>query len=245
MIDKLLSAKVDDAIRLSQKGPKFIGFLDCGESAEIKEYLSNRDFGSIGYFGGYPDAERVVMGIFPDYLEPEESLFPISSLTITYKRDYELKHKDFLGTFMAQGIARSTIGDILIEPGRCVIFVKEELADYFLSSLTKIGGVGISVSYTEGDTLPPAHTYQEISGIISSPRLDCIVSMLTNLSRDKTAKLINTGLVACNYKETDNVSMAVKEGSVISIRSYGKYIIDTIGPNTKKGRLIIKCRKYK
>ena len=245
MIDKLLSAKVDDGIRLSPKGPKFIGFLDCGESAEVREYLSNQDSSHIMYFGGYDNAERVFIGIFPDYLEPEESYFPISSLTLTYKKEYELGHRDFLGTFMAQGISRSTIGDILIEPGRCVIFVKEELAEYFLSSVVKIGGVGISVSYTGDSVLPAAHTYEDIGGVISSSRLDCIVSMITKLSREKTARLINTGLVTCNYKETDNVSMTVKEGSILSIRAYGKFIIDTIGPMTKKGRLIIKCRKYK
>ena len=92
--------------------------------------------------------------------------------------------------------------------------------------------------------LPAAHSFQPVGGVIASERLDCLVALLAGSGREKAAQMISGGYVSVNHRETDSVSAKVNEGDVISIRRYGRFIVDSLGPYTKKGRLSIKCRKY-
>ena len=240
----LFEAKIADCVRLGEKRPSFLGFLELAERAEAERYLRHIHAGNYMFFGGWEDAERVMLGVFPDYLEPDGSLFPLTALTAGFRKQDSLTHRDFLGSFMAQGVVRASLGDILIEEGRAVLFVKAELAPHFLSQIEKIGRVGVHI--TEGFTtpLPAAHSFQPIGGVIASERLDCLVALLAGSGREKAAQMISGGYVSVNHRETDSVSAKVNEGDVISIRRYGRFIVDSLGPYTKKGRLSIKCRKY-
>ena len=82
------------------------------------------------------------MGVFPDYMEPLDEEFPVTGLTVKFRRQDALSHRDFMGSFLAQGVVRASLGDILAEEGRAVLFVKTELAPHFLSQIDKIGRVG-------------------------------------------------------------------------------------------------------
>ena len=246
MLDKLLTAKVEDAFRLCRSGPRFIGFLDPAESSELMDYLRNcRMDASVHWFGGYDGAERLVAGFFPDYLEPEEELFPVAAITITYNERFSLSHRDFLGALMSLGVERRLLGDILVEQGRAVIFVKSELQEYFLHGIDKIGQVGVKLAAGKEEPLPSAHVFEPHSGVVASERLDCIVSELTGLSREKSSMFIRSGNVFVNHREKTAVSDKLSEGDVISVRSKGKFVLDQIGPVTKKGRLSIRYRKYR
>ena len=68
--------------------------------------------------------------------------------------------------------------------------------------------------------------------------------VLTEAGREKAAQMVHAGLVSVNHREADSVSHRVNEGDIISIRRYGRFIVDMLGPVTKKGRLSVKCRKY-
>ena len=48
-----------------------------------------------------------------------------------------------------------------------------------------------------------------------------------------------------NYEVEKSLSAVLQEGDKVSIQGYGKFIIDKIGPETKKGRLKLAARKYK
>ena len=79
---------------------------------------------------------------------------------------------------------------------------------------------------------------------MASPRLDCVVAAVAGLSRDKAASAIASGLVTLNYREELSSSRLLEEGAKLSIRGKGKFVIDRLGPKTKKGRLCIGGRKY-
>ena len=164
-----------------------------------------------------------MLGVFPDYLEADASLFPLLGLTVRFRKQDTLSHRDFLGSFMAQGVVRASVGDILVEAGRAVLFVKTELAPHFLSQIEKIGRVGVQVSEGFETPLPAAHKFT---------------------SREKAAQMIAGGFVSVNHRETLSASARVASGDVISIRRCGRFIVDALGPKTKKGRLSIQCRKY-
>ena len=241
---ELFEARISDCVRLGEKRPSFLGFLDLSERAEAERYLRHIHAVNWMFFGGWSEAERVILGVFPDYLEPDEMLFPLTGLTLRYRKQDILTHRDFLGSFMAQGVIRASIGDILIEEGRAVLFVKTELASHFASQISKIGKVGVQITEGVIEPLPVAHSFQPIGGVIASERLDCFVAFLSSSGREKAAQMISGGYVSVNHRETTSVSEKVNEGDVISIRRHGRFIVDALGPRTKKGRLSIKCRKY-
>ena len=68
--------------------------------------------------------------------------------------------------------------------------------------------------------------------------------MLAGTGRERAAQMISGGFVSINHRETLSTAARVHDGDVISIRRCGRFIIDALGPKTKKGRLSIRCRKY-
>ncbi len=237
-------ARLEDHIKLGRKRPCFLGFLDEAQGAFCQEYLSRRKEIAFQFWGGHEDAERVMVGFFPDYLDPSAELFPITPFALTYREEDKLTHRDFLGSFMALGVERSVIGDILVGKGECVTFLKEEIGEYFLQNIRKIGRVGVKASLTWEGPLPGAREFSEMSGVVASERLDCLTAFACRTSREKAAGLIAAGLVSVNHRETLSVSQRLKEGDLLSIRRQGRFMIDQLGPLTSKGRLVVKCRKY-
>ena len=240
----LLEARLRDHIRLSQRRPSFLGFLDESQCAACEDLLRRERGVQWLLWGGWPEGERKLLGLFPDYLEPEESLFPITPVTFTYRAGDKLTHRDFLGSFMALGVERDVIGDILVGEGRCVAFFRQEMAPYFLDNIRKIGRVGVKAEEGAKEPLPVRREFKELSGVVASQRLDCLVAFLCKTSREKAAGLITAGLVFLNHREALSVSQRVKEGDLLSVRKQGRFIIDELGPLTSKGRLVVKCRKF-
>ncbi len=243
MADELFDARIRDCLRLGEKRPAFMGFLDLAERARAEDLLRAQPVPNCRFFGGFPEAERTVFGVFPEYLDADEEPFPVSALTVTFRKQDILRHGDFLGAFLAAGVVRASIGDILTEEGRAVLFARTEILDALLP-IQKVGRVGVKVESGFSDPLPPAHRFQSLGGVIASPRLDCFVSFFASVSREKASSMVAAGLVSVNHRETFSGSRPLSEGDVVSIRHVGRFIVDTFGHKTKKGRLSIECRKF-
>lgn len=240
---ELLLAKLRDSVRTAGRRPCYLGFLDESEAAFCRDFLKREPCGYL-LWGGYQGAERVMAGFFPDYMEPSAEDFPIAALTFSCRPGDKLGHRDFLGAFMSLGIERSVLGDILVEEGRAVTFVRREMERYFLDNLQKIGRVGVKIAAGYQEPLPAVREYKDISGVIASNRLDCIAALLCRTSREKAARLIASGAVMVNHQEALGVDRRLEEQDIVSIRGHGKFILDSFGPLTGKGRLNVKCRKY-
>lgn len=196
-------------------------------------------------WGGYEEAQRKVAGVFPEYLDPSPDQFPIAPLTFFYRQEDSLTHRDFLGAFMGLGLERSVVGDILLEQGRCVAFVKLEMADYFLQNIRKVGKAGVRGEAGLLGGLPVGFGFLDVSGVVASERLDCLVAFLCRISREKAAAMVGGGLVAVNHRESLSGALRIKEGDLLSVRGKGRFLVDRLGPHTGKGRLSVQCRKYK
>ncbi len=240
----LLLRKMEDCFRSARGRPAFLGFLDEGSRAFLSQALSRRHDAPFAFWGGFPEAERAMLGVFPDYMEPEYGAFPIGAVTFSFRPSDKPGHRDFLGAMLGLGVERSVVGDILIGEGRCVAFVKAELAPYFAENLPKIGRVGVKARLGAEEPLPAGHTFKEIKGVAASSRLDCLTALAARTSREKAASMVALGQVQVNHQEVCSPSARVAEGDVLSIRGHGKYIIDRLGPVTQKGRLSVQCRKY-
>ena len=69
---------------------------------------------------------------------------------------------------MALGIKRETVGDILTEQGRTVVFVTHEILEYIKSQITKIGRTGVTVAEGYTDPLPMGDKLAEFSNTAAS-----------------------------------------------------------------------------
>ena len=242
--DKLFRSQIDDAIGLCEKRqkPYFFSFLTERQQAVARQYMDSIHFPNYRFYGGYDDCERAVLGLW-FYDEIEE--YPVSALEITFRKADKLTHRDFLGALMSLGIERETIGDILVEDGRCIVFVKSEIKDYILSQLFKIGNAGVKIHEAEPDKLPQGRGFEELNLTVSSLRLDNVVAAVSGLSRDKTKQCILSGNVTLNFLPCENVSKSVSEGDSLSIRGKGKYKISGVLGETKKHRIRIKAIHFR
>ena len=73
--DALLRARIDDACQLCEwrSCPRFVGFLDEHRQAVARAVLREKGVQNTCFFGGYEGAERVFLGVFPSFLEPQTS----------------------------------------------------------------------------------------------------------------------------------------------------------------------------
>lgn len=243
--DRLFCSKLDDAVELclTRQRPYFFSFLSERKQALAENYLKSVHFDNFDFFGGYENSERKVLGLF--FGDPCDDEFPVSPIVFKFRDCDKLSHRDFLGALMSLGIERETVGDILVEDGRCVVFVKSELKDFITSQIFKIGNVGIRFDEFKPSDLPKGRGEEEFFFTVSSMRLDNIVAAITGLSREKTKALIMSGCVSVNYVPTQNVSQTIKNDTCLTIRGRGKFVLNSILGKTKKGRIRISVFHYR
>lgn len=96
--------------------------------------------------GGYDDAERSVLSIFPYYQQVESSDVEISFLQIDGNFKFSsVSHRDYLGAILGLGIKREKIGDILVHEDYCQLIVESEISDYIIYNLDKVGNNRVSL----------------------------------------------------------------------------------------------------
>lgn len=239
--DKLLLSKAEDVIYLSEKRntPCFLGFLTSHEKQVIIDNIHGID--ETCFYGGYENAERTIFGANAESTDD----FPIVPVEFTYRECDILSHRDFLGAMMSLGITRESIGDILVNKGRAVAFVKHDIADFVLSQIDKVGSKGVKVSKFLGDDLPLSENFEMLEFSVASLRLDVIISAVCSLSRDKSTKLITAENVSVNHYIQTNVSKTLQEGDCFTIRKYGKFVFTEILGYTKKGRIRISVKHFR
>lgn len=202
-----------------------------------QKYLESVCFENYAFYGGFENSERKMLGLFYD--TPDNSKFPISPVVFKFNKFDALTHRDFLGALMSLGIERETVGDILVEDGRCVVFVKSDLEFFVKSQITKIGRAGVKISDFSPDDLPKGRGKEEIYYTVSSLRLDNIIAAVTGLSREKTKNLILAGNVCADHSVVQNISMVLAENTVFTVKGKGKFILNSVLGETRKGRIRI------
>ncbi len=241
----LLKAKIDDAIFLSKKRNNsiFTNFYTLEEQAFINNYLKKTavDF---DFLGGFEEAQRKILAVYSRDDLKHDKLASLVALEFIYKNEYNLSHRDFLGSIMAKGVKREFVGDILVSPGRTVLFIKSEIENYIKTQVEKIGNVGVIIKNSNLENLPCAYKLEDKIITVSSLRLDNIVSNAVNESREKSAKLINSSLVSVNHSIKENISYNVRDNDVISIKGKGKFIVSEVTGFTKKGRIKVLIKFY-
>ncbi len=233
---------------LSSYSPCFTSFLDGRTLRLATEYIrfSKADVLCVCY-GGFEIAERKQVGLFPRDIYgydgcDEKTLyeqFEISPLKISGSGFSKFSHRDVLGAVLALGIKRETLGDIFVTDDETAAYIvlTNIAACYVSQSLESVGRDKVKISSIAMSDLPEIQKrYSAISGTVASERLDCIICLALNISREKAKQLINSGLVSVNHFEETRTDYALSEGDVISVRGSGRFILHEFGTLTRKGR---------
>ena len=135
--------------------------------------------------------------------------------------------------------------NIVLYNNNFYIFVMDELSVYIKNNLRIIGKSEISLEEVNLNTLRDyQRKYEEHEIIISSIRIDNVVSSIINSSRGKALEKIKNKEIIVNYEVVNKNSYILKENDVFSIRKYGKYKFIGIIKSTKKDNYIVKYLKY-
>lgn len=204
-------------------------------------------------YGGYPDAERTMLCFLPEpgFPKPDASLYPLCCIRITpanHRFSEDLTHRDYLGTVMGFGIERDQIGDIVVRheaAGAVVayVFCKQNKAELLLQ-LNRIRHTTVVPEQVDAQSLHWTPQYKDISGSVSSLRLDAVLSVAIRTSRTQGLQLIRDGNIYLNGRCCTENAKLLQDGDVLSIRGHGKYLFCYAGSVSKKGRYQIIVKQY-
>ena len=221
-------------------------FLSLPEQSVLEGMTKELSFIPYELFGGHEMAERKVIGFGSEESFGYPGQFPITILKVTptlEKFGEELNHRDYLGSLMNLGIRRDTIGDILVKGKTGFIFCLDDVAEFILQNLVKIRHTQVSCIKIDDDIeLKP--TMIDESYPVSSMRLDVIIAAACKLSRKETLSYFERNEVQLNSRVTTENAVNLKPGDVFSVRGKGKFILESIGGTTKRGRIYINVKRY-
>jgi|GEM_PF-2957714 len=191
----------------------------------------------IEFVGGYQNPERVrasLYGAKTDLVQAMKIRYPKEAITLT--------HQKLLGNLLALGIERDRIGDLLIEQDAFII--AKELSNFLKVSLTKIDQVPVLVEEVNLEDYVHEQSYEDLTYILESLRLDLLVAKLSKTSREQAKSAIVNGQVKINHKVITKFTSKVQEDDIVSIRHYGRILIDDTTKRSKKGKIVVNIKKY-
>jgi len=220
----------------------FSGFFSPFARNYIEKHMIKKDFEyNYIFFGGYEQSERVILCLSHDNNIALDD-FPIRKVFIEGEK--ELNHRQVLGSILSLGINRSKIGDILINNKKALIFVLSDIEDYVKLHFMKVGKIDIKIVQEEDLGLFLEKRYENKNIIVSSLRIDSIISHVYNISRKEATQLIEENKVAVNWCYIEKTHTVANEGDIVSVRGFGRFEVDQVLGYTKKGRITINIKRY-
>ncbi|KAF8751434.1 hypothetical protein HU200_012110 [Digitaria exilis] len=174
--------------------------------------------------GGYPQAERCRISVgHADSMPSNPDVVAALSISGNFRLE-PCSHGDFLGAILGTGITREKVGDILLQGERgAQVLVDPELVDYLISTLEKVGKVGVSCTQIPLLALEyePPRT-KSFKTVESSLRVDALASAGFKISRTKLASLISAGDVRVNWTPVLKSGVNLRSGDVVSVSGMGR-----------------------
>ena len=242
----LLSKRLSELANLAyQRGiPMFSDFLTLNEQNILNQVITKMPPICVKTMGGYNLAERKLCAFYPDeYFEQENPIICIE-IRLTNKRfAEELGHRDYLGALVNLGITRAVMGDIVVAKDCAYVFCLEKISSFILSELCSVKHTPVTARICEFNEEISIQT-EEITGSVSSVRIDSILSLVTGMSRSKAITYIEDAKVFVNGKLITTNSYNLKEQDIISVRGVGKFKYTGVTGTSKKGRTFVSVLKF-
>lgn len=208
------------------------GFLD---PLELKIVISKLKKNEYEIYSVYEECDKKIL--YKNNI-PNVKLYKINS----YEK---LKHQEIMGSLYSLSIDKSMIGDIIIDEDNYYFYIIDKMSSFVENSLFMIGNKYVTIEEIDINEMKDyKKKYETNNMIVSSLRIDTIVSRITNTSRNNAIELIKNKNVILNYSLLKDGSITLKENDIFSIRRYGKYKFSKVIKNTKKDNIVIEYYKY-
>ncbi|MCI8486503.1 MAG: hypothetical protein HFJ20_05375 [Clostridia bacterium] len=254
--ERILVAKLLDKIEFCEKRNKieYTDFLDEYQENILKNVLLilKKDFIS---YGGYEKAERKILILYPQKLKYifEENKFNLNTIITVFRlmplkvEIQKLNHRAYLGGLIKLGVRREKIGDIIIHENGADILIIKDVEKYLytnICTLKRFQNSKIQIVDLE-NVSKKNEEMEERRIVVSSLRLDNIVSEICRTSRNKANDIIMAERVYVNGECITKNTKIIKENDKITIRGKGKFFIKEVLNRTQKGKNCIIINFYK
>lgn len=237
---------LEDAAKLAaRKGIcKFTRFLDPAQIEQAKSFA--HEYGAaFACWGGYEDAERCIGCFYPYGEEPDSCEYPLVCLHSRIQTRFAtVSHRDLLGAFMALGLTRSCIGDMIIRDTDVYLFAVSQTADFIAGSLTSAGKMPLDFSVLPQVPPMPQPKGSSMNAVVSSLRLDAVLACAYRLSRSEAADCIRSGIVKVDHLPCERIDFMLREGALLSVRGKGRVRLTAVNGMTRKQRIGISLFRY-
>lgn len=150
------------------------GFLSNNVRIEVENRLKKYNY---EIFRPFEEAEKVILysGIYP-----KVRLFRIDC----YKDD-EIKHSAIMGSLFALNITAEMFGDIVKYKDNFYMYLLDNISDLVVQNLHLVGSIPVSFTEVPLNYLSTfKREYERLELIISSLRIDTVISRLIGCNRD-------------------------------------------------------------
>ena len=207
-------------------------FLNKKDVMALKGKLQKDEY---KIYSPYEDSDKV---IFYNKNIPDVLLYEIKCPSI-------IRHQDVLGTMFSLQISDEMFGDIIIDNGRYFIYILSLFQNYFESNFTNIKNTPIKLVLLDTDYLSQyKRKYEELELIVSSERIDTIISRIINTSRSNIEEKLKNKEILYNEDYLKKLDQKLKVNDTFSIRRIGKFKYKGILRNTKSNHLVVSVYKY-
>lgn len=157
----------------------------------------------------------------------------------------KLKHQSIMGTIYSLGLNDDVVGDIIYYEDSFYIFVLPIIKNYLIQNMIMVEKNKVNLREVDlSISLNFKINYEVKNYIVSSLRIDNIISSIIGDSRNGVLDKFKNKEIIINYSDNIKPSYTLKENDIFSIRKYSKYKFNGIVKTTKKSSLIIEVLKY-
>lgn len=218
-------------------------FLNPHEASMVEEIAHHYGI-SVHSFGGFKNCENVRMILCPDYYEITNDDFEIVVAEVIYNTTFnKLEHRDVLGALMNLGIERSCIGDIDDYEGLYFACMASSFP-FIKENLIKIKRANVRLEVID-EVREIRYDYLIKEFVVSSFRIDKLISVLFNVPRNKVKSYISSGYVKVNHKQVAQTSYLCHNNDIISLRKHGRVRIVDMERKTRGDNFVISGYFYK
>lgn len=214
-------------------------FLNEYEQSIYQDMKKELDYAHPQLVGGHEHFTRAVVLFGSKELFGYEGEIPLACARISPVFDKfaeTLSHRDYLGAVMNLGIERYLIGDILVDEKCAYIFCMSHIMDLLKEQLGQVRHTRVAVEEVVWEETGYIQKYKRKEGFVASMRLDVLVSQAYGLSRTSSEKLLKAQKVFHNGRLCISSGQKIRQGDIISVRGYGKFLVEDLGKTSKKGR---------
>ena len=194
--------------------------------------------GAFRLMGGHPDPERVLCCALPEegFRVREEDFLACVRIRPNDRKNYS--HRDYLGSILALGIRRESVGDILIGEGEAFAVVGPPMAEFLRDNLVSVSRTGCTCTVIPTADIPELRRErEELTVSVHSPRLDCILSAVYGVSRAEAKAMCERGLCSVNRLPAEKAEKLLAEGDLVVLRGRGRFRVGAQAGLSKKGRI--------